>query len=131
MILLVVEDEALILHVLEDALTDAGFTVVSAVDGAEAIAALDKPDNTLAGLVTDIRIGDGVSGWDVARHARALKPTFPVVYMTADSANEWPSQGVPNSVLIQKPFANAQVIAAISTLLNAAAINVAGMTPIA
>jgi hypothetical protein len=38
--------------------------------------------------------------------------------MTADSAGEWGAHGVPNSVLVQKPFAVAQVITAISTLLN-------------
>lgn len=125
-ILLLVDDEALILHLLEDALSDAGYTVVSAMNGAEAIAELDKPDNHLAGLITDIRMGDGANGWDVARYARELVPTFPVVYMTADSAADWAAQGVPNSALIQKPFATAQVVTAISSLLNEAASNPAG-----
>lgn len=42
---------------------------------------------------------------------------LPVVYVTGDSANAWASQGVPNSVLITKPFAPAQVVTAVS--LNA------------
>ena len=117
-ILLLVEDEALILHTLEDVLTDAGFEVVTAIDGAEAIAALDNKDRTPAGLITDIRIGDGINGWDVARHARELAPSFPVVYMTGDSASDWASQGVPNSSILQKPFASAQLVTAISHLLN-------------
>lgn len=125
-ILLLVDDEALILHMLEDALTDAGYGVVTAMDGKEAIAALDKPGNNLAGLITDIRMGDGANGWDVARHARGQSPTFPVVYMTADSSSDWAIQGVPNSTLIQKPFATAQVITAISNLLNDAATSAAG-----
>lgn len=117
-ILLLVEDEALILHTLEDVLTDAGFEVVTAIDGAEAIAALDNKDHAPAGLITDIRIGDGINGWDVARHARELSPSFPVVYMSGDSVADWPSQGVPNSSILQKPFASAQLITAISHLLN-------------
>lgn len=117
-ILLLVEDEALILHTLEDVLTDAGFEVVAAIDGAEAIAALDNKDHALAGLITDIRLGDGVNGWDVARHARELAPSFPVVYMSGDSVADWPSQGVPNSAILQKPFAPAQLVTAISHLLN-------------
>jgi DNA-binding NtrC family response regulator len=117
-ILLLVDDEELILHMLEEALTDAGFAVVTAMDGASAIALLDKPDDNLAGLITDIRMGDGANGWDVARHARELAPTFPVVYMTGDGGGDWASQGVPNSAIIQKPFATAQVITAISNLIN-------------
>ena len=120
-ILLLVDDEALILHLLEDALTDAGYAVVTALDGDEAIAALDARDSNLSGLITDIRMGDGASGWDVARHARELVPTFPVVYMPGDSAADWAAQGVPTSTLVQKPFAAAQVITAISHLLNEAA----------
>lgn len=117
-IVLLVEDEALILNTLEDVLTDAGFEVVTALNGAEAIAALDVEDHVIAGLITDIRIGDGINGWDVARHARERSPSFPVIYMSGDSAADWASQGVPNSAILQKPFATAQLITAISHLLN-------------
>ncbi len=125
-ILLLVDDDALILHVLEDALTDAGYGVITAMDGAGAIAELDRPENDVAGLITDIRMGEGANGWDVARHARELVPTFPVVYMTADSGGDWAVQGVPNSTLIQKPFATAQIITAISNMLNDSTTRAAG-----
>jgi len=70
-------------------------------------------------LVTDIKLGSSTTGWDVARHARELKPEMPVVYMTGSESNDWPSLGVPNSILVPKPFAPAQVITAVSQLLNA------------
>jgi hypothetical protein len=38
--------------------------------------------------------------------------------MTGASAHDWGSKGVPNSVLLTKPFANAQVVTAVSQLLN-------------
>ena len=119
-ILLLVDDEALIRMSLQTILTDAGFTVMAAANAAEAIAQLDNPDNNLSGLITDIRLGIGKNGWDVARHARELNPSMPVVYMTGDSADEWASLGVPNSSLVHKPFADVQIITAISNLLNAA-----------
>ena len=53
------------------------------------------------------------------RHARELRTDLPVVYTTADSAIEWPVQGVPNSVIVQKPNAGAQLPTAISTLMMA------------
>lgn len=40
--------------------------------------------------------------------------------MSGDSAHEWTAQGVPNSVMVSKPFVVAQIITAISTLLNQA-----------
>jgi len=43
---------------------------------------------------------------------------MPIVYMTGDSADEWPSKGVPNSILLTKPFAPAQLVTAVSQLLN-------------
>jgi len=40
---------------------------------------------------------------------------------TGAAGSEWASQGVPNSILLTKPFAPAQLITAVSQLLNAAA----------
>ena len=60
-----------------------------------------------------------MSGWEVARQARGIDPTFPVVYITgAPATNDWASQGVSNSVLLEKPFAPAQLVTALSQLLN-------------
>jgi len=116
--LLLVDDEQLIVHMLEDALKDAGYAAVIAANGGTAIAALSDAENSLEGLITDIRLGAGPDGWEIARHARELKPGFPVVYMTGDSSHEWSARGVPNSVVVSKPFAPAQIVTAISGLLN-------------
>jgi two-component system, OmpR family, response regulator len=69
-------------------------------------------------LVTDVNLGDGLNGWEVARRIREKEADFPVVYITASSADEWTAHGVPNSVLISKPFAPAQIVTALSNLLN-------------
>ena len=122
-LLLLVEDEPLIQLAADDALKAGGYSVVTASDGAEAIAVLDSRHDELFGVVTDIRLGTGPNGWDVARHARELKPALPVVYVTGDSAHEWPIHGVPKSVLVQKPYASAQLLTAISTLLTEANTN--------
>jgi hypothetical protein len=39
--------------------------------------------------------------------------------MTGAAADAWTAQGVPNSILLQKPFAPAQLVTAVSQLLNA------------
>jgi CheY-like chemotaxis protein len=71
-------------------------------------------------VLTDIRVGQAPDGWQVARRARELVPDMPVVYISGDSAHEWSAKGVPNSIMVTKPFVGAQIITAISTLLNEA-----------
>ena len=70
-------------------------------------------------LVTDIQLRGVMDGWEVAKRAREIDPEFPIVYMTGGNAAEWPSRGVPNSILLTKPFAPAQLVTAVSQLLNA------------
>ena len=116
--ILVVEDEVLILDMIETALQDGGFRVVSAASSAQAIARLDSQTEPFRGLVTDVNMGRGKTGWDVARHARDLNPAIMVVYVSGHGADEWASHGLPKSVMITKPFAVAQLLTAVSSLLN-------------
>ncbi|WP_075292818.1 response regulator [Pararhizobium arenae] len=115
---LIAEDEGLILIAVEQMVEDAGFIVVSVTNGDDAVRELERDDANFSALITDIRMPGKGSGWDVARRARQISPTLPVVYMTGDSASEWAAQGVPNSTLLQKPFAEAQLVTALSLLLN-------------
>lgn len=116
--LLLADDEPLIQLSVQDALDEGGYSILSAANGLEAMAVLEERFEDLAGLITDVRLGAGPSGWALAHRARELKPAISVVYMTGDSANEWAANGVPKSVVLQKPFASAQMLTAISTLLN-------------
>lgn len=116
-LVLIAENEAAIRNVLHASFEDGGFAVVLASSGEEAIAALEANRGVRA-LITDIKLESKVTGWDVARHGRELNPDLPVVYITASEGHDWASLGVPNSVLIEKPFAPAQVLTAVSQLLN-------------
>jgi DNA-binding response OmpR family regulator len=118
-VILVVEDDPLIHVIVEESLSEGGFEVVIASTGENAVALLGASDGKYRALVTDINLGtDGITGWDVARQAREINPSFPVVYMSGDSAEDWASQGVPNSIMLSKPFAPAQLVTAVSQLLN-------------
>jgi DNA-binding response OmpR family regulator len=119
-VILVVEDDQLVQSVVEAGLTDGGFEIVIASSGENAVELLDASEGKYRALVTDINLGrDNIDGWDVARHAREIDPNFPVVYMSGKDADDWASKGVPNSIMLAKPFAPAQLVTAVSQLLNA------------
>jgi DNA-binding response OmpR family regulator len=115
---LVVEDETLILMDIEAALEEAGFAVTGTTSVESALTAFAADPHTFKALITDIRLGLGKSGWDLAREIRATKPALPVIYISGDSEVYWPSEGVPNSVMISKPFFMPQITIALATLLN-------------
>ncbi len=118
-VILVVEDDHLIQSVVEESLTDGGFEIVIASSGEDAVQLLDTAKGKYRALVTDINLGTGnIDGWEVARRAREIDPEFPVVYMSGKDATEWASKGVPNSIMLAKPFAPAQLVTAVSQLLN-------------
>lgn len=117
-LVLIVDDDAEIRLVLQNALEEGGFAVLEASNAREAIDILDARGEEVRALVTDVNIGRHGSGWDVARHARKKAPDLPVVYVTGAEGHDWASQGVPNSILIKKPFALTQVLTAVSQLLN-------------
>jgi DNA-binding response OmpR family regulator len=118
-VILVVEDDHLIQSVIEESLIDGRFEIVIASSGEDAVGLLDVSEGKYRAVVTDINFGrNKIDGWDVARRAREIDPDFPVVYMSGKDADHWASKGVPNSIMLAKPFAPAQLVTAVSQLLN-------------
>lgn len=117
-LILVVEDEYPLQAVVEEALIEAGFATDILSSAEEALTLFKSGVKEYRALVADANLMGSLSGWDLARQVRAREPTFPVIYMTGAAADDWASQGVPNSILLQKPFAPAQLVTAISQLLN-------------
>ena len=127
LLVLVVEDELLIQMELEETLREGGFQTCCELDGETAIEKLETGPIFCA-VVTDVNLGGSKTGWDVARRARELLPELPVVYVTSAAKTEWASEGVPESVLIRKPYIPAQIITAVTQLLNASDFPVAPST---
>ena len=116
--ILVVEDDLIIQSLVEDTLSDGGFDTAIAASGEEAVTLLKGHKGKYRALVTDINLKGRMDGWEVAQHAREIEPDFPVVYMSGAAAADWTSKGVPNSIMLAKPFAPAQLLTAVSNLLN-------------
>ena len=118
LLIMIVEDDHLIQNLVEDALSDGGFESAIAGSGEEAVTLLRGNRHQYRALVTDINLLGRLDGWEVARQAREIDPAFPIIYMTGAAADQWASHGVPNSILLTKPFAPAQLVTAVSQLLN-------------
>jgi CheY-like chemotaxis protein len=117
-VILVVEDDQLIQGLVSEALSEGGFEAEISRSGEEAMTLLQNDKSKYRALVTDINLHGRLDGWEVAHRARELNPEIPVVYMTGAAADQWAANGVPHSVLLNKPFAPAQLITAVSQLLN-------------
>ncbi len=120
-LVLVVEDDQAIQGIVEEALSEGGFEVAIAASGEEAATLLVGNKGQYQALVTDIGLRGRSDGWEVARRAREINPDFPVVYMSGQHVEEWASKGVLNSIMLAKPFAPAQLVTAVSQLLNSSA----------
>lgn len=110
---LIVEDEELVRAMAEDEFADAGFAVVSAADGEQAVRTLQS-DPGFDLLFTDIRMPGGIDGWSVAERARRLKPDIAVIYATGYSEDQ--ASMVASSIFLKKPYRMPAVIAAAQSL---------------
>jgi DNA-binding response OmpR family regulator len=115
---LLVEDEDLLREMLEDTLSEAGFGVLTAASGEEAADLLGVTPR-LRALITDVNLGRArMDGWELARLARERDSGCGILYVSGDSAHRWAANGVPRSLMLSKPFAPAQLVEAVSDLLN-------------
>jgi two-component system cell cycle response regulator CpdR len=117
--ILLAEDEAIISMHLQSVLEDAGYDVCAFSCGTEALKFLEGAGVQPVGIVTDINLGKGPDGWDVARRARELGPLVRVVYMSGGAPGDHRSRGVPDSIMMTKPFEYNKLVSAMSGLLNA------------
>lgn len=119
-LLLLAEDEPAVAVILNTALADAGYEVITARNGHTAIKEIEADAARFRAILTDIHLGTGPEGWEIARRARELIPTMPIIYMSGESAEDWAAKGVPGSMMVAKPFAPAQLVTAISNVINEA-----------
>jgi len=115
--ILYVEDDLLCSLENSEVIRESGFDVVEAYSAAEAAVVIDRHD-PLAALVTDIDLGDGADGFEVARHARSAYPGLPVIYVSAAAAARISLEGLKGADFIAKPFHAQQIIAALHRIVQ-------------
>jgi DNA-binding response OmpR family regulator len=115
--ILYVEDDLLCISENSEVIRDNGFDVVEACSAIEAAVVIDRHD-PLAALVTDIDLGDGADGFEVARHARSAYPGLPVIYVSAAAATRISLEGLKGADFIAKPFHAQQIVAALHRIVQ-------------
>lgn len=86
LVVALIEDEPLVRVPLARGLSDAGFTVVSAANGAEALDLLADPQIRIA--VIDIRLPGRLDGLGVAREIRRRHPDLKVILTSGGVPSE-------------------------------------------
>lgn len=109
---LVVEDEPMVREIAVQELIDAGYEVVEAASGDEALGRIGA-EPRIDVLFTDIRMPGATDGWQLAERFRAAQPNLLVLYATGFAASQTPVTG---SLFFRKPYKMSQVIWGIRAL---------------
>jgi DNA-binding response OmpR family regulator len=116
--ILVVDDEPTIGEVVELYLRREGFQVVTAVDGAAALAAVERARPAL--VVLDLML-PGLTGLEVLRRLRAAG-NLPVILLTArgEEADRVVGLELGADDYVTKPFSNRELVARVKAVLRRA-----------
>jgi CheY-like chemotaxis protein len=109
---LLVEDDPLIREFVVEALREAGYHVIHASTGEEALTWCQRHVTDV--LVTDVRLPGRVDGWQLAERYREQLPELPVIYATGFSPATPPP--VPGGRIVQKPFHPEEIVRMIKEL---------------
>jgi two-component system cell cycle sensor histidine kinase/response regulator CckA len=112
--ILVVDDESMVRILAERALREAGYLVLSAENGTEALELLASLQRHLDLVITDLRM-PGLSGDLLAVALRQQNPDLPVLFISGTPAG---AESLPGPLLL-KPFTPDGLVAAVRTLLSA------------
>jgi CheY-like chemotaxis protein len=105
---LLVEDDCVINADICGVLEDLGISVTSVYSADTAISEIDFGEYIKV-LLTDIDLGEGLNGFDVAHHARDRYPDLPVVFISGTMGSRHAAEGVAGSAFVAKPFQPFQI----------------------
>jgi two-component system cell cycle sensor histidine kinase/response regulator CckA len=118
--ILVAEDDEAVRRVVVAFLAGAGYTVLEAGNGAEALQTAVQPGQTIDLLLTDT-IMPGMNGRVLAQALKQLRPDVKVLYMSGYTGDAVVLHDLLESgdAFLQKPFGSAALLRKISEALNA------------
>jgi CheY-like chemotaxis protein len=118
---LVVDDEASLVRLVTETLTDVGYTATGFTASAAALVAFLADPEQFDAVITDESM-PGMSGSELIRKMRAIRPAIPILlvsgYLSAAVVRSAREAGA--SEVLKKPLAASQLAAALDRILHAA-----------
>jgi len=118
-LILVVEDEAAVLSVVQCVLEQQGYRVLAVTEGAEALALLAQHRAEIKAVLTDMMM-PGVDGPTLVRALRNNDPRLPILRMSGlgDRTGGMGLEGLDLSEVLAKPFTVEALLAAVHRTLT-------------
>lgn len=113
--ILVVDDDPEVLTLTSDVLTDEGFAVVTADNGAAALALLERC-GSLAVMVTDV-VMPGMNGFQLADQAKSRHPGLRVLFVSGHLKQALPPPGSRHGHVVAKPWRASELCREVRALL--------------
>src|SRR5918992_519408 len=125
--ILLVDDEESLRVAARRMLQRAGFTVLQASDGADALRVLAEHNGPLHALVTDV-VMPGVGGPELVRRLREVRPDLPTLFISGYTEEGVRTQGAlhPDAAYLEKPFSPEDLVRKVREVLAARAATAPG-----
>ena len=114
---LIVEDEPVSREILADLLKMAGYEVVSAPTGEQALLTLMRERGRIDCLFTAVELAGLVDGWMLAEEFRSADPARPVVFAAKNAAE---TRCGDRSVVVSRPTLPPMVVEAVNAVTGRA-----------
>jgi two-component system, cell cycle sensor histidine kinase and response regulator CckA len=118
-LVLVVDDEPSVRDLVCRVLRGEGYRTIEAAHGGEALELLESGSEAVDLVVTDV-VMPGMDGRELGRRLAQIKPSLPVLYISAYDVNDIFRRGSPRSSapFLQKPFPPERLITSVEQLLQ-------------
>ncbi len=101
--ILLVEDDVALQALTERMLKKAGYTVLAASDGEQAVEMFERGQGAVHLLLTDVVL-PGMNGVELAARLTARTPLLKVIYMSGYTGDRLPPEALSGAAFIAKPF---------------------------
>jgi PAS domain S-box-containing protein len=109
--ILLVDDEEALRVAARRMLQRAGFTVLQASDGADALRVMSEHTGPVHAVVTDV-VMPGVGGPELVRRLREVRPELPTLFISGYTEEGVRTQGAlhPDAAFLEKPFSQDDLV---------------------
>ncbi|MGE0866553.1 MAG: ATP-binding protein [Vicinamibacterales bacterium] len=114
---LIAEDEEAVRWLAVESLERAGYAVLKAASGEEALRVADAFDGTIHVLVTDV-VMPGIKGPELARRLRLARPSIRVLLMSGYAADVVTKEDLAEAALLSKPFSPSALTKAVRQAMD-------------